>query len=217
MQYLDLSAFSQTPVEREPYDYLIVPQFIRPELFEQVSQDFPQVPGPGSHPPAELEIKGAFAAMMQELQGPAFRQIVENKFGIDLSSNPTMYTVRGFVSDKDGGIHTDSRTKVVTVLLYMNQGWEAEGGRLRILRSGTDLEDYAAEVSPNAGTLLVFLRSDKSWHGHHSHSGSRRAIQLNWVTHQDVVTKEQARHRVSTKLKKIKSFLRNLVPGAKKA
>ncbi len=33
------------------------------------------------------------------------------------------------------------------------------GGRLRLLRSGTDLEDYLLEVPPEEGTLLCFRRS----------------------------------------------------------
>ena len=104
----------------------------------------------------------------------------------------------------DGKIHTDSKTKIITVLLYMNDDdWPSDGGRLRILRDGKDLENYAAEVEPKGGTLIVFKRSDKSWHGHHSYEGPRRAIQLNWVLDQGVVDHEQGRHNFSTRIKKI--------------
>ncbi|NDA48240.1 MAG: 2OG-Fe(II) oxygenase, partial [Alphaproteobacteria bacterium] len=178
-----------------------------PEAFSQVSQDFPAVPGPGSHPPAELTIKGHFAGLMDELNGESFRHGIEAKFGVDLTGRPTMYTVRGFVRSRDGDVHTDSKTKIITVLLYMNEGWEADGGRLRILRSHDSLNDPVAEVSPNGGTLLAFLRSDHSWHGHLPHEGPRRAIQLNWVTSQDVVDREQGRHRLSTRFKKIRNAL----------
>ena len=50
---------------------------------------------------------------------------------------------------------------------------------------------------------MAFRRSDNSWHGHLPHEGRRRAIQLNWVTSQDVVDREQGRHRLATKMKKI--------------
>ena len=93
-----------------------------------------------------------------------------------------MYTVRGFVREKDGSIHTDSTTKIITVLLYMNERWQEDAGRLRLLRGPDDLEDYVAEVPPYGGTLLVFRRADNSWHGHKPISGPRRAVQLNWVT-----------------------------------
>ncbi len=207
MAYLDLPALERTQLERDPYDYLIVPNFIEPSRFSAVSKDYPQVPGPGSHPPSELDIRGEFAALIEELHGEAFRKSIEQKFDIDLAGRPTMYTVRGFVRARDGEIHTDSRTKIITVLLYMNEGWEADGGRLRILRSGTSLEDPVAEVPPNGGTLLAFRRADNSWHGHKPHEGPRRAIQLNWVTSQDVVDREQGRHRFSTRIKKIGNVL----------
>lgn len=110
---------------------------------------------------------------------------------------------------KDGGIHTDSKTKIITVLLYLNEHWSEEGGRLRLLRNGTDLESYAAEVPPTDGTLLRFLRSNNSWHGHKPYEGPRRAVQFNWVTSEDVVKKEQGRHRLSTRVK----WLKHLVVG----
>jgi hypothetical protein len=162
------------------------------------------VPGPGSHPPAGLKIAGHFKAMIDELLANPFRQAVEEKFDIDLTGRPTMYTVRGFCRARDGKIHTDSKTKIITVLLYMNDdSWESSTGRLRILRNGTDLENYVAEVEPSGGTLLVFKRSDNSWHGHHPFAGKRRAIQLNWVTDQSVVDREQGRHGFSSMIKRL--------------
>ncbi|TCT13688.1 2-oxoglutarate-Fe(II)-dependent oxygenase superfamily protein [Tepidamorphus gemmatus] len=203
MSLLDYDALRATELQREPYDWLIVPDFIRPDAFESIVADYPRVPGPGSHPPSELDIRGRFAELMAELDGPAFRELIEQKFGIDLSDKPTMYTVRGFCRKSDGKIHTDSETKIITVLLYMNQRWDADGGRLRILRNGTDLDDYVAEVPPHGGTLLVFRRSDNSWHGHEPFEGQRRAVQMNWVTSADVVSYEQRRHRISSTLKKL--------------
>jgi hypothetical protein len=71
------------------------------------------------------------------------------------------------------------------------------------LRNGSDLENYAVEVEPAGGTLLIFKRSDNSWHGHHPFKGKRRAIQLNWVTDQSVVDREQGRHGFSSKIKRL--------------
>jgi SM-20-related protein len=206
MTCLDLDAFEATPLQTEPFEHVIVPKFVVPSKLQEVIDTFPAVPGPGSHPPSELKITGSFQALTEELQGAAFRSAVERKFGIDLTGKPTMYTVRGHIRQKDGAIHTDSVTKIVTVLLYLNPEWESQGGRLRLLRNGTDLEDYAAEVEPTQGNLLAFLRSDRSWHGHKPFEGPRRAIQLNWVTSQAVVDKDQTRHGFSTRIKKLKSL-----------
>lgn len=204
--YLDYAALAATPLARDPYDHFVVPGFVRPDRLAGVIDDYPEVPGPGSHPPSELTIAGRFAALLAEMDGPRFRAGIEEKFDIDLTGRPTMFTVRGYCRATDGKIHTDSKTKIVTVLLYLNQAWDVDGGRLRILRSGDDLGDYVAEVPPHGGTLLAFLRSDTSWHGHEPFEGRRRAIQMNWVTDADVVAYEQRRHRISTAVKKLNPF-----------
>ena len=85
----------------------------------------------------------------------------------------------------------------------MNSGSDADGGRLRVLRSADDLDDFAAEVPPDAGTLLAFRRSERSWHGHPTFVGVRRVIQLNWVSDEAVVRREQGRHKLSAWLKKL--------------
>ena len=206
MTYCDFAALERTPLERDPFEFVVVPNFLKSERFPDVLADYPEVPGPGSHPPSELSIRGHFQGLMNELLGPEFRAAIERKFAIDLAGRPTMYTVRGFVNERDGSIHTDTDTKIITVLLYMNEHWQADAGRLRLLRSADDLEDFVAEVPPNGGTLLVFKRADNSWHGHKPVVGPRRAIQLNWVTSQDVVDYEQRRHQISTKFKRLKNM-----------
>lgn len=206
MTYLDIAALRATPLKSEPYEYVVVPEFVRADSFRGVLGDYPAVPGPGSHPLSEVNIRGHFDGLIRELDGPDFRGAIEEKFGIDLAARPTMFTVRGECRASDGKIHTDSATKIITVLLYMNERWDADGGRLRILRNGSDLEDYAEEVPPHGGTLLVFRRSENSWHGHESFQGTRRAIQMNWVTDQSVVAREQGRHKLSTTFKKLNPF-----------
>jgi hypothetical protein len=203
MSYLSYDMLDGVPIERDPFDYAVVPGFISQEALARICADFPAVPGTGSYPPSELKIVGHFAGLLDELNGERFRKAVESKFSVDLAGAPTMVTVRGHIGKRDGNIHTDSKTKIITVLLYFNDSWAAEGGRLRLLRNGTNLEDYAVEVPPMGGTLIVFRRADNSWHGHKLHEGPRRAIQFNWVTSQDVVEREQSRHRFSTRLKKL--------------
>ncbi len=201
---LKLDALHGTPLERDPFEYVVVKDFVERAKLKQVLADYPEVPGPGSHPPSSLKIAGAFKGLIDEMLDIPFRKAIEEKFDIDLTDRPTMYTVRGFLRARDGKIHTDSKTKIVTVLLYMNDdSWESSTGRLRLLRNGSDLENYAVEVEPAGGTLLIFKRSDNSWHGHLPYEGKRRAIQLNWVTEQSVVDREQGRHGFSSMIKRL--------------
>jgi hypothetical protein len=108
-----------------------------------------------------------------------------------------MITVRGRCAAKDGRIHTDSSTKLITVLIYFNDQWEASGGRLRLLRSPTDLNDMIVEAPPDLGTMIAFRRSDKSFHGHEPYEGVRRYVMINWMTSDFAARRELFRHRFS--------------------
>jgi hypothetical protein len=201
---LDLDRFRATPLTREPFDFLIVPEFVKPEARAAIDHDYPEVNRTGSFPLGEVTYGTAFAKLIEEMRSDEFRKAFEEKFQINLTNRPDMITVRSRCSEKDGKIHTDSETKIITILIYMNSRWESSGGRLRLLRSQTNLDDAILEVPPTEGTLLAFRRSNNSWHGHKSFSGPRRVIQFNWVTSEAVVRREQNRHRFSAWMKKIR-------------
>jgi len=206
MSYINYSKLEKTEVKTDPFNYLVVKDFIKPDALENAIIDYPRVPGPGSHPPTFLDIKPGFKRIIDELYSNKLQSIVEDKFNVDLSNRPKIYTVRGFCRASDGGIHTDSKTKIITCLLYMNdKNWSTQNslGNLRILRDGHNLENFVEEISPTGGTLLLFERNDHSWHGHHKFEGERRAIQLNWVTNRWVVFKDNIRHNFNSQLKKL--------------
>ncbi len=204
-RYLDIERFRAEELVKEPFPYLVLREFVRPEVLADVIATYPKVDKPGSWPLPGLKYGPAFTELVKELEGPEVRRVFEEKFGMDLSARPTMITARCMCRAKDGKVHTDSRTKIITVLIYLNQDWENDGGKLRLLRS-QDLNDSIMEVPPNAGTLITFLNTTNAWHGHESYSGPRRAIQLNWVTDRGVVEREQKRHRVSGFFKKLNPF-----------
>jgi hypothetical protein len=129
-----------------------------------MNSDYPKIPTSGSFPVDQVVFGPAFQTLLNELSSDAFREAFEDKFGIDLSGRPTITTVRSRCGVGDGKIHTDSVTKIITVLIYMNAGWDQPGGRLRLLRSSDDLNDIIVEVPPIAGTLLAFKRSNNSSH-----------------------------------------------------
>ncbi len=206
MSAIDLNAFRATRLEREPYDHLVVSGFLRPDAVRAIGADYPAISKAGSYPLSELELGPAFAAFIEELRTPEIESAFAEKFAIDLAGRPTMVTVRGRCGAKDGRIHTDTEDKLITVLVYLNTDWQNQDGRLRILRSGDDIEDYASEVPPRAGTLLAFRRSDRPYHGHTSFEGVRRVVQLNWVKDSRVVRRERTRHRYSARIKRLLPF-----------
>ena len=201
---IDLAAFQAAPLTRDPFPFVMVPHFVKSEAMAAINADYPLVVHPGSFPLPTLEYGPAFARFVAAIQGPEFTRAVEKKLGVDLNGRPTMVTARGVSAARDGQIHTDSRTKLITVLIYMNNDWEAKTGRLRLLRSPDNLEDVIAEVPPDEGTMLIFKNEPNAWHGFHAFEGPRRVIQLNWVTDMSVVRREQFCHRVSAFFKRLR-------------
>jgi SM-20-related protein len=144
--------------------------------------------------------------LMAAMEGPALREAIAARFGLDLSDAPTMLTLRGRTREKDGRIHCDSTAKRVTVLLYLNPAtaaWTRHDGCLRLLRGPDDIEDFAVEVPPVDGTLLVFPNGPTTWHGHKTFVGQRYAVQLNYMTDDDKARSELRRHRLSAFVKKL--------------
>jgi hypothetical protein len=203
---IDLDLVERTPLVTEPFPHLVVPGFVREKARAALAADYPQIAKPGSFPVADLRFGPAFRDFLAALEGPAMRDVFARKFALDLAGRPTMVTVRGQAQLKDGSIHTDTATKLITVLIYMNEAWEAPGGRLRLLRSPDNLDDVVTEVPPAAGTLLAFRVTRNSWHGHAPASGPRRVVQLNWVESEAVVRRERLRHGLSARVKKLLPF-----------
>jgi SM-20-related protein len=207
---INLQRFHATPLIREPFEYVIVPGFVRESARWPLEADFPCIREPGSFPLRALHAGPAFRRLVSELTGPEMCAAFSRKFALDLAELPTVVTVRGRCGPKDGTIHTDLPGKVITVLLYLNATWFDAGGQLRLLRSPSSLDEVVAEVPPVEGTLLAFRRSDNSWHGHRPFIGERRVVQMNWVTprHRRALRRAAVREAMSSLVRNVFSLAR---------
>ncbi len=203
MAHLNLEKLRTAKLETSPYDFVIVPGFIGPDTIRRVNETYPPINSGGSFPLDSLAPNMVIKEVIDELDGAEFQAAIEAVFDVDLTDRPKMYSLRGYTRAKDGQIHTDSKDKIITVLLYLNDNWTQPGGRLRLLRNGHDVDDFVCEVPPDNGTLLVFKRSDKSWHGHHPFEGPRRSLQMNWMTSEGSKGWHRVRHKLSATIKKL--------------
>ena len=200
---LDADALRGAALVAEPYPHLVIDHLVRREALAGVVQSFPEIPKRGSFPLDAVSCSGPFATLMEEMQSAELRALVGERLGMDLGGKPPMLTLRGHTGAKDGEIHTDSKDKLVTVLVYLNAGWRAAGGRLRVLYNDRDLEPYAAEISPEAGRCLIFKVTPNCWHGHEPFVGERHSVQLNYVASDQARQRHLKRHRISAFLKKL--------------
>lgn len=203
MGHLNIDNLRRAKLRSEPFQYTIVPKFLSAGTLTNVIETYPEIRKGGSYPLESLDLPAALKQVIEEMSGPEFERAIEKKFSVKLAGLPKMYSLRGNCRKSDGKIHTDSKDKVITVLLYLNEEWDHQGGRLRLLRNGGDLEDYAEEVPPDDGTMLIFRRSERSFHGHGPFEGVRRSIQMNWMVSGNRRTFHSLRHKISARVKRL--------------
>lgn len=199
----DFAALRLVGLQRDPFDHVVLPGFVRAAEAAAIRGCFPAAlhggvgPAPGRAPDNPL------GRLVAALRDPDTTAVFSELFGLKLTPGTLMIHLRSRCRPQDGRIHVDSRDKVVTGLIYFNETWPHEGGRLRLLRSGGDLEDMAGEVAPLDGTLVAFRRSDTSFHGHHPHNGVRRCVMFNWMVDEAAARRETRRHAVSALFKRL--------------
>jgi SM-20-related protein len=198
MSLINLDALRATPLQTDPYDYLVVPAFLNADALQRVNRDYPAIDSAANHALEDLSYGATFESLMEELRGPELATVLGEKFDMDLAALPTTVTVRKFCERTDGNIHTDHKSKVITVLVYFNEHWDHPDGQLRLLRSKDDIQDYAAQVPPSGGLMIAFRRTDHSWHGHTRFVGERRMVQINYLDQSPLAIAAQRISRFGT-------------------
>jgi hypothetical protein len=201
---INLDAIRSAPLSDQPYPFFLGSGFLDEPSIDELRRDFPDIRKPGFLTVGETTLKGRFKTLIEELEGPELTEELSHKFGKDLHPFPRLTTIRKYSRGKDGRPHTDGKSKVMTLLVYMNDDWPDGGdGRLRVLRGPDDFDDMAAEVPPTMGTVFAFLRRDNSWHGHRPFTGERRVVQVAWLRDAAELERKKRRNAFSQVLKGI--------------
>ncbi|WP_417542734.1 2OG-Fe(II) oxygenase [Methylophaga thalassica] len=200
---IKLDSLNNAPLRTLPFPYFKVEESIYPDDVKGIINSFPDIADGGSYNVDDVELNEPFKSLIESIDSPEFRRIICEKFDVQVMDLPMMITLRGYSRQKDGRIHTDSKTKVATILIYLNEKWEADTGKLRILRNGHDMNDYVDEISPGPGALLAFKVTDNCWHGYPAFEGKRQSIQINFLTSTAAGNKHRFFHRLSAKLKRL--------------
>src|SRR6266403_3472025 len=80
---LDLERLRASPLRCDPFDHVIVENFLRAEHTPSLVADFPPLGGHGSFPLAVQACGAAFARLAAELEGDDLRRAIEEKFALD--------------------------------------------------------------------------------------------------------------------------------------
>ncbi len=200
---LNINSIKNAVVNQQPFPFFTVGNVLNQEVATKVLEDFPAISAGGSFPLDSLEFGEGVKKLVAEIESDSFRQILAEKFEVDLSDKPLMITARGYSRQKDGKIHTDSKSKLLTILIYLNEDWPSPDGRLRILNRGDSLDDYVAEVPASLGQLVAFKVTENCWHGYVPYEGRRQSLQINYLVDDKYTKSHVVRHKVSAFFKKI--------------
>lgn len=201
-EIINYTVIDNADVNSSPYPYFAIDNIFNEDRHSSLLEDFPKINSGGSFPLSSLEIKGSIKELVKEIESDKFRNVFAKKFNVDLSNKPLIITTRGFSRSKDGKVHTDSKTKLITILIYFNDGWEFNTGKLRILNSD-HLDNYASEFSSSIGQLIAFKVTDNCWHGYESFEGQRQSLQINYLVEEKYSSQHVYRHKISAFVKKL--------------
>ncbi|MEO6077031.1 MAG: 2OG-Fe(II) oxygenase [Dokdonella sp.] len=194
-------------LHREPFSFFIAHDVLTDRDRKRLAEDFPAYPSAGFFPYDAADCGPSVSALVEEITSQAFADRIGAKLGIDrLGQYPTLVTLCRLLNLRHGTIHTDSRSKVATALIYLNETWPDEnvGGSLRFLSKIDDIDAMLVpEIKPLYGNFVVFGRADNSFHGHLPHEGERRVIQVAWLTSEEEKLRKTKRGKFSRMFKKL--------------
>ena len=203
LDYINTDALDTAIINKDPFPHTVIKNLINADKLAAVCDAFPELSDGGVFNCNDTNTQDALASFINELHDEQMREWFSEKFDVNLKDKPIMATLRGLSRAKDGRIHTDNTDKIITVLVYLNQDWDHDTGNLRVLRSN-NIEDYADEVKPEAGSCLIFKVTDNCWHGYKPFIGKRRQIMFNFLVSDNALKKHKSSHGLSAFMKKIK-------------
>ena len=197
---------SDTTVQHQPFPLMVAHGQLPDESRGDLARDFPHYESAGFFPYEQDDCGPSINALVKDLTSPAFAGAIGQRLEIDhLDQYPTLVTLCRLLNKRHGTIHTDSKSKVATALLYLNAQWpDTSAGCLRFLHRVDDIDSMAMpELIPLYGELAVFKRCENSFHGHLPYEGERRVIQVAWLTSDEEKVRKTRRGNFSRAFKKL--------------
>jgi len=197
---------------REPFAYLIALGMVDEAAQGALREGFPASKQAGFIPHQPADCGADFNRLIAEITTPAFADMLGERLGVPrLSDFPVLVTTCTRMNKRHGTIHTDSRSKIASALLYLNENWmtshaETPGsaGCLRLLAKVDDIESMLTpEIPPLFGTLVALRRSENSFHGHLPFEGERRVIQFAWLADRDALERKTQRGHMQRAFKRV--------------
>ena len=195
-----------TLVLTQPFPFMVAHGQLPNEARSELHRDFPSYTSAGFFPYDPGDCGPSVKALIADLTSPAFACAIGQRLGIDnLAQYPTLVTLCRLLNKRHGTIHTDSKSKIATALIYLNTQWpDSSEGCLRFLYSIDNIDHLVMpELTPLYGEFAVFKRCENSFHGHLPYEGERRVIQVAWLASEEDKLRKTRRGKFSRAFKKL--------------
>jgi hypothetical protein len=195
-----------TVVFHEPFPFMVAHGQLPDEARAELDRDFPAYVSAGFFPYDADDCGPAVNALISDLTSADFASAVGQRLGMpNLGDYPTLVTLCRLLNKRHGTIHTDSKSKIATALIYLNMRWpDTSDGCLRFLRGIDDIDSILTpELIPLYGEIAVFKRCENSFHGHLPYEGERRVIQVAWLISEDEKVRKTKRGKFARVFKKL--------------
>ena len=115
---------ADTVVREQPFAFLIATGQLPPDCANDLARDFPRYPSAGFFPHEAHDCGPAINRLVDRLISRDFANAIGSRLGLpDLGDYPSLVTICRSLNLRHGTIHTDSRSKIATALLYLNETW----------------------------------------------------------------------------------------------
>jgi hypothetical protein len=195
-----------TTVRLQPFPFMTAHGQLPEEARAELERDFPRYDEAGFFPWETSDCGASVNHLIEQLTTPEVASAIGQRLEIDnLGQYPTLVTLCRHLNKRHGTIHTDSKSKVATALLYLNTQWpDTSDGCLRFLEKVDDIDaTVAPELKPLYGELAVFKRTHNSFHGHLPYEGERRVVQVAWLVSEEAKLRKTKRGKFSRVFKKL--------------
>jgi hypothetical protein len=203
---VDPARLAHADVHAAPFHFLVARNQLPECAAAALAADFPAYPSAGFFPYDKDDCGPSIVAVVEALTSPAFASALGAMIDMPgLADHPALVTICRSLNLRHGTIHTDSRSKIATALLYLCPDWpNGSAGALRFLSRIDSIDALVApEVPPLYGTIAAFKRADNSFHGHLPFAGERPVIQVAWLSSQADLERKSRRGSFSRWLKKL--------------
>ena len=203
---IDPARLDHAEVHALPFHFLVAHGQLPADAAGALAADFPRYPSAGFFPYRREDCGPSIVAVVEALTSPAFAQALGARIALPgLENYPALVTICRSLNLRHGTIHTDSRSKIATALLYLCADWpNGSAGALRFLSRIDSIDALVApEIPPLYGTIAAFKRADNSFHGHLPFEGERPVIQVAWLSSQEELERKTRRGGFTRWLKKL--------------